>query len=198
MARTIITAFGVVVLSFGAAPALDVGVGAFYAPAFVTGAETVSRELSGGGFKGNFSLGISEGIKLTLGYGYNYYRYPRGGNVIEEIEIVNAIPASIITAGADYGFAFGPVSPFVGGGAAIARESVQDYWHETVDWCGGVYAEGGARYFVADGLALEAGPRYTLLFDKPVVYDDLNLPDFVRSEHRSQLVELLVGVNYYF
>ena len=198
MARITIMGLLAMALSFAAAAALDVGVGASYAPAFVTGAETVSKELSAGGFKGKFSLGIYDGVKLTLGYGYNYYRYPRGGSIMEEIEFVNAIPTSIITAGADFAFKGGPLKPFVGGGAAIARESVQDYWHETVDWCGGIYAEGGARYFLMNGLAVEAAPRYTLLFDEPVLYDDLNSPGFVRAEHHSQLVELLVGVNYYF
>ena len=67
------------------------------------------------------------------------------------------------------------------------------------EWYGGLYVEGGARYFLVDGLALEAGPRYTLLFDEPVVcYDSFELHDFERSEHRSQLIELLIGVNYYF
>jgi hypothetical protein len=75
---------------------------------------------------------------------------------------------------------------------------LQDYWHEAIDWYGGLYAEGGARYSLTNDLAVEAGPRYTLLFDKPAVYDDMNEDDFIRSEHHSRLVELLVGVNYYF
>jgi opacity protein-like surface antigen len=93
----------------------------------------------------------------------------------------------------------GPFRPYVGGGAALARESAEAYGHSTTDWYGGLYVEGGARYFLVDGLAVEAGPRYTALFDEPVVYfDGLHKWDFVRSEHRSQLIELLIGVNYYF
>ena len=105
----------------------------------------------------------------------------------------------ILTLGADYAFRLGPFRPYGGGGAAIARESVGDSRYTINNWYGGLYAEGGARYFLVNSLALEAGPRYTLLFDKHAVTYYYSYPGgSVRSENRSQLIELLFGINYYF
>ncbi len=194
-----------VVVIAAAASALDVGVGAFYAPARVVGEVTETeyeeyggKGLSKGGFKGRVSLGVYEGLNVTFGFGYNNLSYRGEPITFPEISYVTSIPTYITTVGADYGFLFGRFSPFVGGGAALARESAEGSFHETVDWYGGLYAEGGVRYPFTNNLVLEAAPRYTFLFDEPAVYDDLNLPGFVRAEHRSQLVELLVGINYYF
>jgi opacity protein-like surface antigen len=190
--------------TFGAAAALDVGVGGFYAPARVVGYVDETRdfsekEFSLPGVKGRVSLGVYEGLSVALGVGYNDFVYREEPITIEEAEYVTSIPTIITTVGAFYGFALGHFTPFAGGGAALARESAEAYHHTTTDWYGGLYAEAGARYFVTNGLAVEAAPRYTFLFDEPVVaYDDWNVHGFVRSEHHSQLVELLVGVNYYF
>ena len=200
---TVIAVLAVATLA-AAASALDVGVGAFYAPGKVTGyidetREWGKKEFSPAGFKGRVSLGVYEGLNLAVGFGYNNFVYREDLLAIEEYAAVESIPMFILTLGPDYAFSLGPTQPFVGGGAALAREAAEAYGYTTTDWYGGLYVDGGARYFLADGLALEAGPRYTLLFDEPVVYfDGLRKYDFVRSEHHSQLVELLVGINYYF
>jgi hypothetical protein len=190
--------------TFGAAAALDVGVGAFYAPGKVTGyidevREYSKKEFSPSGFKGRVSFGVYEGLSVALGVGYNDFVYREEPITIEEAEYVTSIPTIITTVGASYGFALGPVTPFAGGGAAIARETAEAYRHTATDWYGGVYVEGGARYSIGGSFAVEAAPRYTYLVDEPaVLYDGFNVHGFVRSEHHSQLVELLVGVNYYF
>jgi opacity protein-like surface antigen len=199
---TIVAVLGVVMLAVTTL-ALDVGVGAFYAPARVVGGATgiydySNKEFSLSGLKGRVSLGVYEGVNLALGFGYNDFVYREDLLWMEEQAAVESIPMLTLTLGGDYAFPLGPLQPFVGGGAAAARESAEGNFHKTVDWYGGLYAEGGARYFPIQALALEVGPRYTLIFDEPVLYDDLNLPGFVRSEHRSQLIELLIGVNYYF
>lgn len=202
--RKIIIATAWAVAAVAAAAALDVGVGAFYAPGKVTGYIDETRdfgkkEFSPAGFKGRVSLGVYEGLNVTLGFGYNDFVY-REEPITTGVSYVLSIPTYITTLGADYGFRFGPFSPFAGGGAAIAREKPKFVSGRTLitEWYGGLYVEGGARYFLGGNLAVEAGPRYTHLFDEPVLYYDLNLPGFARSEHRSQLIELLIGVNYYF
>ena len=203
---TVITVLSVV--TFAATTfALDVGVGAFYAPARVVGEVTEmgtygtysGKEFSKGGFKGRVSFGVYEGLNVAVGFGYNNLIYREEPYSIPEVSYVTSIPTYITTVGADYAFRLGPFSPFAGGGAALARESAKAYGESTTDWYGGLYAEGGARYFLGGNLAVEAGPRYTFLFDEPVVYyDGWDVHDFVRSEHQSQLIELLFGINYYF
>jgi hypothetical protein len=203
---TVITVLSVV--TFAATTfALDVAVAAFYAPARVVGEVTEmgtygtysGKEFSKSGFKGRVSLGVYEGLNVAVGFGYNNLIYREEPYSIPEVSYVTSIPTYITTVGADYAFRFGPFSPFAGGGAAIARESAEARGHTAIDWYGGLYVEGGARYFLGGNLAVEAGPRYTHLFDEPaVLYDGWGVNDFVRSEHRSQLVELLVGINYYF
>jgi hypothetical protein len=186
------------------ASALDVGVGAFYAPGKVTGyvdevREYSDKEFSPNGLKGRVSLGVYEGLSVALGVGYNNFVYREDLGGIEEQAAVESIPMVTFTLGGDYAFPLRALRPFVGGGAAVARESAEAYGYSVTDWYGGVYAEAGARYFLVNGLAFEVAPRYTLLLDEPVVlYDDFNVHGFVRSEHHSQLAELLVGVNYYF
>ena len=196
---TIITVLSVVMLA-ATTFALDVGVGAFYAPArVVTGAAEIKEVNNPGGFKGRFSVGIYEGLNVAFGVGYNDFSFRKDIRLLEEEVPVKSIPMVILTLGADYAFRLGPFRPYAGGGAAIARESVEGFRYTITDWYGGLYVEGGARYFLGGNLAVEAGPRYTLLFDEPVVYyDGWGVHDFVRSEHRSQLFELLIGVNYYF
>ena len=195
---TVVTVWAVLVVA-AAAWALDVGVGAFYAPGKVFGYASEIDRFSPGGFKGRVSLGVYEGLNLAFGFGYNDFVYREDAITIPEVDLVLSIPMFVTTLGADYTLPVRPLRPFVGGGAAIARESAEGYSHATTDWYGGLYVEGGARYFLINGLAVEAAPRYTRLFDEPVVYyDGFVKRDFVRSEHRSQLLELLVGVNYYF
>ncbi len=195
---TVIAVLSVVMLA-ATTFALDVGVGGSYAPGYVAGGASINNGVDRGGFKGRISLGIYEDFNLAIGFGYNEFVYRRYLLWTEEQPAVESIPMVILTLGADYAFPTGPFRPFVGGGAAIARESAEARGYTAIDWYGGLYVEGGARYFVVNSFALEAGPRYTHLFDEPVVYyKDYNVRGFVRSEHRSQLIELLVGVNYYF
>ena len=192
------TVLAVVTLA-AAAAALDVGVGAFYAPGRVFGEVTETKKFNPGGFKGRVSLGVYDNIDLAFGFGYNDFVYREEAITIPEVDPVLSIPMFVTTLGAYYTLPVKPLRPYVGGGAAIARESAEARGHTAIDWYGGVYVEGGARYFLIYGLAVEAAPRYTLLFDEPVVYyDDWDVHGFVRSEHRSQLVELLFGINYYF
>ncbi|NIT34895.1 MAG: outer membrane beta-barrel protein [candidate division Zixibacteria bacterium] len=199
MGRTIFTTLFAVIALAAAASALDVGVGAFYAPGRVFGGAAEIKELNPGGFKGRVSLGVYDNIDLAFGLGYNDFAYREDAITIPEVDPVLSIPMFVTTLGAYYTLPVRPLRPYVGGGAAIARESAEGYSHSTTDWYGGLYVEGGARYFLINRLAVEAGPRYTLLFDKPVVYyDGWDVHDFVRSEDRSQLIELLVGINYYF
>ncbi len=204
MAKTTVIALLTAVVLVAAASALDAGVGAFYAPARVVGGATEMGEYSGkefskGGFKGRVSFGVYEGLNVAVGFGYNNLIYREEPITYPEVSYVLSIPTYITTFGADYGLLLGPFLPYAGGGAAIARESAEAYGRTAIDWYGGLYAEGGARYFLGGNLAIEAGPRYTLLFDEPVVYFDvLHKWDFVRSEHRSQLIALLMGGNYYF
>jgi len=204
MVKTTGIAVLAVVTLAAAASALDVGVGAFYAPGRVFGGATEMDEYSGkefstGGFKGRISFGVYEGLNVAVGFGYNNLIYREEPITFPEIKYVLSLPTYITTFGADYGFRLGPFLPYAGGGGAIARESAEARGRTAIDWYGGLYVEGGARYFLVDGLAVEAGPRYTVLFDEPVVYyDQLTVHDFVRSEHRTQLIELLFGIDYYF
>jgi hypothetical protein len=199
MGKTTLTTVLAVVTLAAAAAALDVGVGAFYAPGRVFGEVTETKKFNPGGFKGRVSLGVYDNIDLAFGFGYNDFVYREEAITIPEVDPVLSIPMFVTTLGAYYTLPVKPLRPYVGGGAAIARESAEGYSHATTDWYGGLYVEGGGRYFLGGTWAVEAGPRYTRLFDEPVVlYDSWDVHDFVRAEHQSQLIELLFGINYYF
>jgi len=189
-----------VVALAAAASARDVGVGAFYAPArVIDGAGEIEEVNNLGGFKGRFSVGIYEGLNVAFGVGYNDFSFRKDIRIFEGQSPLMSIPMVILTLGGDYAFPLGPFRPYAGGGGAIARETVEGFRYTINTWYGGLYGEGGARYFLIDSLALEAGPRYTLLFDKHAVTYYWSYPGgLVRSEDRSQLVELLFGINYYF
>jgi opacity protein-like surface antigen len=179
--------------------ALEAGIGVYYAPGMAVGPAASSLELNPGGAAARLFVDVSDRVAVNVGYSLNNYTYGRWGSPIPEVFVVEPIKAHVITGGVEYAFAAGTLRPFAGGGAAIARESAEAHGHSAADWYGGLYAEGGARYSIGGSFAVEAAPRYTYLFDEPaVLYDDFNVHGFVRSEHHSQLVELLVGVNYYF
>ena len=186
-------------LSTGTTPALDLAVAGFYSPGFVMGEVAEVTEVSPGGFKGRVSVGVYHGLNFAVGFGYNDFVYREEGFHIPEFAPVLSLPMLITTVGADYTFFSISLRPYLGGGAAVARETATAVGHTTIDWYGGVYVEGGARYFLGEKWAVEAGPRYTFLFDEPVVgYDGWELRDFERSENRSRLLEFLVGAGYYF
>jgi opacity protein-like surface antigen len=199
MRKTIFAAAWAVAMA-ATASALDVGVGAFYAPGrVVAGAGEIEGVNNPGGIKGRVSAGIYEGFNVAFGVGYNDFSFRKDVNLEEEEGPARSIPMVILALGADYAFRLGPFRPYAGGGGAIARESVEGFGYTNNTWYGGLYAEGGTRYFITNDWALEAGPRYTLLFDKHAPTYYWSYPGgLVRSEERSQLVELLVGINYYF
>jgi hypothetical protein len=195
----ILAAAAAIALSAGTALAFDLAVAGFYSPGFVMGEAAGGSELSPAGFKGQLSVGVYRGLAVAVGFGYNDFVYREEGFHIPEYAPVLSLPMLITTVGADYAFPISFLRPYFGGGAVFARETAEAFGYTTVDWYGGLYAEGGARYFIGEKWAVEAGPRYTLLFDEPVVaYDDWELRDFERSENRSQLLEFLFGVSYHF
>jgi hypothetical protein len=187
-----------------AAGAREMSVGALYAPGKVAGYVDESREysekeFSPAGLKGRVSLGLYEDFYAALSLGYNDFVYREEGRYFPETPPVTSIPMFITTLGAEYNFHLGPFAPYAGGGAAFACEVARAYGQTAVDWYPGVYAEGGARYHVGDGLALVVAPRFTQLFDRPVIYYDGFVDrEFVRADHRTRLTELLVGFDYYF
>jgi opacity protein-like surface antigen len=201
MKRTTIALAGIVavVVSTGTALALDLSVAGFYSPGFVAGGAAEVREIAAGGFKGRVGVNVADNLELALNLGYNDFVYREARYSVPEVITVLSLPMFITTVGPDYSFQLGPFRPYLGAGGALARESAEAATYKSVDWYGGFYADGGFRYSPAGNWTLEAGPRYTHLFDKPVdAYDGWNLHDFQRSPKRSQLVEFLVGVGYHF
>jgi hypothetical protein len=198
-ALSLLAAAAVTALAPAEASALTLGFAGFYSPGFVTGEAADVKEIAPGGFKGRVSLGVYAGLGLALGFGSNDFVYREAGFTIPDFEPVLSLPMFISTLGADYAFRLGSFRPYLGGGGAIARESAEAFGYEVEDWYGGLYAEGGLRYFPGKSWAVEAGPRYTLLFDEPVIgYDNWELRDFDRSPNHSRLVEFNVGAGYYF
>jgi len=163
------------------------------------GSAAASIKLDPGGLNTRFSVGLSEQASVTVGYGFNNYSYGRQSSPIPEVFTVEAVRADIITVGTDYAFAHRPLRPFAGGGAALAREYGEADGHSATDWYGGLYVEGGVRYFLGGKWAVAGAARYTYLFDEAVLAYDINKPGkLLRSENRTQLLDLLVGINYYF
>lgn len=192
--------FAIYLAVFTVAPlAMDVGVGASYAPGMAVGSAASSIELNPGGVNARFIIGFSERISATVGYTFNNYTYGRWDSPLPEVFIVESVRADIFAVGADYAFPAGRIRFFAGGGAALAREYGETHGHSATDWYGGLYVEGGARYFFGEKWAVAAAPRYTYLFDEaPLAYDINKPPALLRSEDRTQLLDFLLGVNYYF
>jgi hypothetical protein len=182
-----------------AAGAVEVGVGAFYAPGMVVGPAASSVELNPGGVNARFIIGLSDRASVNVGYSFNNYTYGRWGSPIPEVFVVESVRTDILAVGSEYALAAWPVIPFAGGGAALARESAEAYNYSTSDWYGGLYVEGGARYRFGGRWAVAAGPRYMYLFDEAPLAYDINQPGTLRrEEERTQLLDFLFGVNYYF
>jgi hypothetical protein len=183
----------------GAASARDVVVGAFYAPGMAIGPASEVNEINPVGFAGAFSLGVTGNWAVSFRGGYTEYTYREPPHVVPAIAgyaVFDEIPILTLTVGIDYGFPVSAFVPYVAGGAVWAFEFARYGYKTDVDVAPGLYAGAGVRYFIREDIAFEAGPRYTLLFDDPVVvYNGLWLE---RAEARSQLVDLLVGVNYRF
>jgi len=187
------------VAAVAAASALEVGVGAFYAPGMAIGPASEVNEINPVGFAGALSLGVTGNLAVSFRGGYAEYNYrepPHVGDLIGGYAFFDEIPILTLTVGIDYGFPVSAFVPYVAGGAVSAFEFARYGYKTDVDVAPGLYAGAGVRYFIREDIAFEAGPRYTLLFDNPVVvYNGLWLE---RAEARSQLVDLLVGVNYCF
>ncbi|MGD8717972.1 MAG: outer membrane beta-barrel protein [Candidatus Zixiibacteriota bacterium] len=179
--------------------ALDVGVAAFYSPGMAMGAATEVNELKPFGVAGAFNLGINENWTLSFGGGYAKYKYREAPHVVPDLlgyAYFDEIPILMLRAGMDYGFPLAAFVPYVSAGAAAAFEFTDYACEMSVDVAPGLYAGFGCRYFVTDNMAIEAGPRYTYLFDNPaVVFETIILE---RAGERSQLLNFDVGFNYFF
>jgi hypothetical protein len=192
-----------VVVSTGTALALDLSVAGFYSPGFVAGGAAEVRDVAAGGFKGLFGVKVADNLDLAISLGYNDFVYreepERSLQVFQRVYPVISMPIFITTLGADYALPRGFLRPHLGAGGVLARESAEAAGYEAVDWYGGLYGDAGLRYCPAGSWALEAGPRYTYLFDEPAyAYDNRDLHDFERSPNRTQLWEFLIGAGYHF
>jgi hypothetical protein len=192
----------ITLLLSGSALASGLGVAAFLAPGKAVDKDVMDAAVSAGAFKARLSIPAVAGFRQAIGFGYSYYlvtRYPPG--YVWAIYTLSKDTAVIsVTYGWDFERRFGPVKPFVGGGGVLAVEVWDSpFTPETEkDVVPGVYVNAGVEYRLG-GWALEAGPRYTVLFNEPVAAVDLNghSPE-VRAAHRSQYVDVLVGFGYYF
>jgi hypothetical protein len=184
-----------------AAAALDVGVGGFYAPGMAVGPASDVNELKVLGFGGALKLDLNNNLGLSLGGGYNVYKYREPPHIIPLLSgyaFFDEISILMLTAGVDYGLPISKFTPYVAGGAALAVELARYKYQTNVDVAPGRYAGAGIRSFLLPNFAFEVGPRYTLLFDNPIIVIYSSNFEPVRAEERSQLVDLRVGFNYNF
>ncbi len=191
----------ITLLLSGSALASGLGVAAFFAPGKAVDKDVMDAAVSAAAFKTRLSIPAVAGFKQAIGFGYSYYLVTRNPGLIWGVYALSVDTAVIsVTYGWDFERRFGPVKPFVGGGGVLAIE----VWDSPVtpetetDVAPGVYVNAGVEYRLG-GWALEAGPRYTVLFNEPVAAVDINgnFPE-VRAAHRSQYVDVLVGFGYYF
>ncbi len=163
------------------------------------GPASVVNEINPVGFGGALRLSVNRNLALSLGGGYTEYKYREPPHIIPAIAgyaFFDEIPILMFTMGIDYGFPVSAFVPYVAGGAVSAFEFAEYGYKTDVDGAPGLYGVAGVKYFFRDDIAFEAAPRYILLFDNPVVVN--NGVSLERAEARSQLVDLLVGVNYCF
>jgi opacity protein-like surface antigen len=188
-------------LTFAVAAALDVGVGGFYAPGMAVGPASEVNELKPLGVAGALHLDVNGNLSVSLGGGYTVYKYRERPHIIPAIagyEFFDEIPIVTLNAGVDYGFPISKFTPYLAGGAVAAFELALYPEKTDVAVAPGIYAGAGVRYFFKENFALEVGPRYTLLFDNPIVErSSLNAEPEYAEEH-SQLVDLRVGLYYLF
>jgi hypothetical protein len=192
----------ITLLLSGSALASGLGVAAFFAPGKAVDRDVMDAGVNAGAFKARLSIPAVAGFRQAIGFGYSYYlvtRYPPG-YIPAVFTLSKDTPVISATYGWDFERLFGPVKPYVGGGGVLAVEVWDSpFTPETEkDVVPGVYVNAGIEYRLG-GWALEAGPRYTVLFDEPVAAVDLNgrYPE-IRAAHRSQYVDMLVGFGYYF
>ncbi len=205
---TVITVLSVV--TFAATTfALDVGVGASYAPALMAGGASTSDQVSLLGIRARATFGNAEGLSWALGGGYTDY-VCRGELLFRPAVVgygvVESINTVLLTFGANYGKAAKGWLFNVEGGAAGATEFIPiDYngsrYETLVEFAPGVYGGGGAsRPLGSSKWTLAFGPRVTFLFDNPVgSYQITGKPlkaDYRRAERSSILVDFMIGFDY--
>lgn len=210
MARRIITGLGVVAAALAAAAAaLDVRVGASYAPALMVRGASTGDRASLVGIRTRATFGSAEGLSWALGAGYTDYSCGADRESCLDVigaGLVDSINTFLLTFGANYGKAAKGWLFNVEGGAAGAAEFIPIYYEDShfetlVEFAPGVYGGGGASRALGDKWALAFGPRVTLLFDNPVesyqIYDKPLKAEYWRAGRGSILVDLMVGFNYY-
>ena len=190
-------------------PALDVGVGASYAPALMAGGASTSDRPSFVGVRTRATFGGAEGLSWALGAGYSDYACRGEPLFIPHVVgygVVESIPTAVLTFGASYGMAAKGWIFNVEGGAAAAAEFVPTYYGSShfetlVEFAPGVYGGGGASRALGGNWAFAFGPRVTFLFDDPVEsYQITGIPlkaDYRRAGRSSVLLDLMVGLDYY-
>jgi hypothetical protein len=191
----------ITLLLSGSAWASGLGVAAFFAPGKAVDKDVMDAGVSAGAFKARLSIPAVAGFRQAIGFGYSYYPVTRNPGPTWAIYTLSKDTAVIsVTYGWDFELFYGPVKPFVGGGGVLAVEVWDSPFTPKTekDVAPGVYVNAGVEYRLG-GWALEAGPRYTVLFDEPVAAVDLNghYPE-IRAAHRSQYVDVLIGFGYYF
>lgn len=204
----VITLLAVVTLA-AAASALDVGIGASYAPALMARGASTGDRASFLGIRARATFGNAEGLSWALGAGYTDY-VCRGELLFRPdvvgYGVVESIPTALLTFGANYGKAAKGWLFNVEGGAAGAAEFIPIYYEDShfetlVEFAPGVYGGGGASRALGDKWALAFGPRVTFLFDNPVesyqIHGKPLQADYRRAGRGSILFDLMVGFNYY-
>jgi len=198
-----------VVVLAAAASALDVGVGASYAPALMAGGASTGDRPSFVGIRTRATFGSAEGLSWTLGAGYTDYSCGASRESCPDVVgygLVESINTVLLTFGANYGKAAKGWLVNVEGGAAGAAEFIPIYYEDShfetlVEFAPGVYSGGGASRPLGDKWALAFGPRVTFLFDNPVesyqIHGKPLQADYRRAGRASILVDLMIGFNYY-
>jgi hypothetical protein len=177
------------------------GIAAFLAPGKAVDEGVMDAGVSPGAFKARLSIPAVAGFRQAVGFGYSHYSVMRDPGavwavytLIKDTDVVSA------TYGWDFERSLGLVTPFIGGGGVWAFEVWDSPFtpRKETDVAPGIYVNAGLAY-AFDSWALEAAPRYTVLFNEPVAAVDLNgtFPE-VRAAHRSQYLDVLVGFGYYF
>jgi hypothetical protein len=207
--RKIIIATAWAVAVVAAASALEVGVGASYAPALMAGGASTGDRPTFVGVKARASLGDPEAVSWVIGAGYSDYACRGEPLFIPHVVgygVVESIPTAVLTFGASYGITTKPWIFNVEGGVAAAAEFVPTYYGSSyfdtlVEFAPGVYAGGGASRALGGNWAFAFGPRVTFLFDDPVEsYQIYGIPlkaDYRRAGRSSVLLDVMFGLDYH-
>ncbi len=198
LARKIIIVICVVPV---AAAAVPLSVGAYYAPGFVLNGDIEGDPLdfSGVGFEGRFSWGVWRGVAAVASVGFHDYVYNTGEYVLFDVVgvgFVRAVPTLAFSGGCAFRPRLGPFEPYGGAGALLAVKRTPLYKEAVYKTVPGFYIGAGAAYYFSERWAVAAGPRYSYYFDDPITF--YGLGRYERAGARTQLVDILMGVNYYW